>query len=47
LTEPLLIVVTGPVGGGKSTAALELADRLRVGIPLAMTGFASPRGRRA
>jgi tRNA uridine 5-carbamoylmethylation protein Kti12 len=29
LTEPLLVIITGPVGGGKSTVALALADHFR------------------
>ena len=35
--EPLLVVLTGPVGGGKSTVALALATRLRAsGHPTAV-----------
>jgi adenylylsulfate kinase-like enzyme len=29
LTKQMLVVITGPVGGGKSTVALALADRFR------------------
>ena len=29
MTEPLLVIITGPVGGGKSTVALALADHFR------------------
>ena len=29
MSEPLLVVVNGPVGGGKSTVSLALADRYR------------------
>jgi chloramphenicol 3-O-phosphotransferase len=37
LTEQMLVVVTGPVGGGKSTVALALADLLReAGRPTAV-----------